>query len=581
MIDNIKDTEATFFNQLFRYFNGNLLKEILDQVPPEYIEKYKKIIFNQIVTHESYTPLDSSFPSGLNLSKEEKLQIYKRAINYDIQHIRRLNLDETSNIFKDNTFKEEILQKLTKLVKENDSIRQLSRISNILEHILSFLDEKTKISLINNFYEEILNKNNSIIYLQDVFFDCIQRVKSYLSPENINKIKKECERYITSSIFSFSTEIGEKIYSFFTNDPFLKELLNKNIENIKSQAKNFFAPENVNMLYVFMSLINKFTKHYHNIIKELYVQTTISDPISFNTNVLRTINPSSLAVLTEIFEKCNNPLDIRYFFYVVPGYIINSLPGSIIYKIAQSLISLQEHTKQIDRIKQQSTYVASYISDILQDKKPYGYQDNIYQEQSPPKISLNWYQLVKLATAIQFSEMDQDQAYDQFRNSYEKATGKAWDKNRFLDKASGWIFYGDKNGYVSVRPQRSGLLKLVGVAGNPKSIVKGVQELLAESKPVWGLVSLNIASMAEKLGFKAMKGLKAGLIMKLLFSQIPSNVLGNAKINNIGYDGAINLEYSDIGMTTKYLIFNSAYINWALTQTHIPETAKSLLKKLL
>ncbi len=71
--------------------------------------------------------------------------------------------------------------------------------------------------------------------------------------------------------------------------------------------------------------------------------------------------------------------------------------------------------------------------------------------------------------------------FGMFEESYRKETGQAWSQPKFESRAQNWHFYGDEDGFVAVRPQRSGMKKLVGVAGSPKSIIKGVDQLQQET----------------------------------------------------------------------------------------------------
>lgn len=159
-----------------------------------------------------------------------------------------------------------------------------------------------------------------------------------------------------------------------------------------------------------------------------------------------------------------------------------------------------------------------------------------------------------------FDNIDLDKAYEIFKASYDKATGTAWPKEKFLYKARNWKFYGDQNGYVAVRPQRSGMMKLNGVAGNTKSILKGLKELLAENQPTWGMVSSEMLPMAHKIGFIT----PPAFALKVLIKMIPANVFGaDYTLND---DGSITLHYADVGPSTKYFIANKSYFKQLLPQ---------------
>lgn len=174
-------------------------------------------------------------------------------------------------------------------------------------------------------------------------------------------------------------------------------------------------------------------------------------------------------------------------------------------------------------------------------------------------------------------QVDADKVYDLFSDSYQKATGKAWDRGKFISRAGGWRFYGDENGYVTVREQRSGMLKLTAVAGAPRSIIRGMQDLMSEGKPVWGMVDKNIQSMAQRFGLKS----PPGALVKMLIGKIPSNVFGGATLKGVGWDGGATFDYADIGETTKYLIGNTEYYQLLLNDSRLPAPARWALKKMV
>jgi len=156
------------------------------------------------------------------------------------------------------------------------------------------------------------------------------------------------------------------------------------------------------------------------------------------------------------------------------------------------------------------------------------------------------------------SEIDIDRAYELFQNEYMQSTGKTWDKNKFLQRASNWIFYGDMNGFIAVRPQHSGYVKLVGAAGSDKSKYKGFKELASTHKPVWGMVDLKIKNILSKLGYRG-PNLIERAAMKLFFTpEKMASVLGGANIDNIQGD-KVTITYPDIGTVEKYFIASPEY----------------------
>ena len=174
-------------------------------------------------------------------------------------------------------------------------------------------------------------------------------------------------------------------------------------------------------------------------------------------------------------------------------------------------------------------------------------------------------------------ELDPDRMYELFSDSYQRATGKAWEKSKFLSRADGWRFYGDEDGCVTVREQRSGMLKLTSVAGSPRSIIRGMNDLKSEGVPVWGLVDKNIQTMANRFGFKS----PPGPIVQMMMGMIPAGVFGGATLNGVGNDGDISLEYPDVGQATKYLIGNTEYYQALLGSSRLPDFARSALEMLI
>lgn len=169
----------------------------------------------------------------------------------------------------------------------------------------------------------------------------------------------------------------------------------------------------------------------------------------------------------------------------------------------------------------------------------------------------------------QITDLDLDSAYEIFRKSYEQETGASWDKNKFLSRARNWTFYGDNTGFVAVRFQRSGLAKLVGAAGNPRGILKGIKELQAENRPIWGMASAQIAAQLEKLGFIR----PPAKMLKVIAKIIPKGVFGDVDYT-VNADGSLTFNYSDVGAATKYFVANAQYFNTILeqlkTNNHIP-----------
>lgn len=154
-----------------------------------------------------------------------------------------------------------------------------------------------------------------------------------------------------------------------------------------------------------------------------------------------------------------------------------------------------------------------------------------------------------------FSPEEKSQIFNVFKQSYEKATGTAWSIDKFYSRASEWLFFGDPQGFVTVRPQRSGYYKLTGVAGSMKSIMKGLNELVSTNMPIWGMLTDDLASiLIKRYGFRKPNKIEGAIIAKL----IPSNVFGNVEYKR-NPDGSVTFNYKDVGEATKVFVGNKPY----------------------
>ena len=173
------------------------------------------------------------------------------------------------------------------------------------------------------------------------------------------------------------------------------------------------------------------------------------------------------------------------------------------------------------------------------------------------------------------SQSEQDNVYQVFKDSYEQSTGKAFSKNQFMSRAMGWEFYGSSDTYLAIRRQRSGMIKLNGIASsetNPRlkltKIKNALEELVEKNpnSPIWGAVSEEIARMADKVkigGQKVFyvphKMFGGKFLMSKIVASIPASVMGGQKIEFNETKGSISLDVPGIGTTEKYLIANKAY----------------------
>lgn len=162
---------------------------------------------------------------------------------------------------------------------------------------------------------------------------------------------------------------------------------------------------------------------------------------------------------------------------------------------------------------------------------------------------------------FQLRDIDAEKTYQMFSSNYLKTTGKTWSYDKFISQSYNYVFFGDDKGYLMVKPQASGMYKLIGSAGDFRSVIKGIKELTALGKPVWGMASKELVSLGSRFGFIN----PPAWFVKILLKQIPKGVLSGSsndfKVNN---DGSITLNYPDVGEATKYFFANKEYYLWLL-----------------
>jgi len=163
------------------------------------------------------------------------------------------------------------------------------------------------------------------------------------------------------------------------------------------------------------------------------------------------------------------------------------------------------------------------------------------------------------------TDQEQNDFFEIFKKSYEDSLGTSWSKEKFYSRVRNWIIYGDKKGFIALRPQKSGYYKLVGVGGNPRSILNAIDEIQSNNLPIWGMVSKDIQKIMLKKGFKT----PPSFLLKILLKFIPNSVFGDTDFE-INSDGSLTLKYSDVGDSVKYFIGNEEYLK-KLKQNILPQ----------
>jgi len=206
------------------------------------------------------------------------------------------------------------------------------------------------------------------------------------------------------------------------------------------------------------------------------------------------------------------------------------------------------------------------------------HQQTVYvRSGDKPKSDDRMTKLAANAKEMTSDDLDMDATYESFKKNYMAALGTSWSKGKFLSRARNWTFYGDDTGQVAVRIQRSGLYKLAGVAGSPRGILKGMAKLIADKKPIWGMVSKDLQTQSHKMGLKT----PPAFVIKQVIKKIPKEVFGGVDYT-IEKDGGVTFEYSDVGKTTKYFIGSPAYYKktMALMGKKLPAPMRLLMNKL-
>jgi len=180
-----------------------------------------------------------------------------------------------------------------------------------------------------------------------------------------------------------------------------------------------------------------------------------------------------------------------------------------------------------------------------------------------------------LESEFTISEIDSEKIYKVFKDSYTKSTGQSWDYNKFIQRSANWKFFGNTEGFVTVRIQKSGFWKITSCAGNPKGILKGLEELVSKNVPLWTAATGELSEMLKKKGFIVFKGMLYGFAIKKFVEGIDKSVFGD-DIEKVESDGGIIFNI-DGKKFKKYFCCNKEYLKSALKSDKVPETVKKIL----
>lgn len=171
---------------------------------------------------------------------------------------------------------------------------------------------------------------------------------------------------------------------------------------------------------------------------------------------------------------------------------------------------------------------------------------------------------------------DLQAAHELFRRSYEEATGAAFSYDQFVSRARNWTFIGNEKGYVAVREQDGGLLKLVGSAGDKRLVFRAMQSLIEGDAPVWGAVTEDLKDMSSRIGMYSLSTPETASLIKGL-----SRFMRSLPIQSVNDDGSITVN-TPSGAQNKFLIGNKAYLDLMENKPPIKMPfSKTVMKKVM
>jgi len=181
------------------------------------------------------------------------------------------------------------------------------------------------------------------------------------------------------------------------------------------------------------------------------------------------------------------------------------------------------------------------------------------------------------------SPEEQDRLFDEFKDTYEKATGAAFSRSAFDWRADNWTFMGDAPndnnpnapvGGIAVRKQMSNdMYKLVASFGPFRSVMKGFMELCSKhgNSSIWGIVTPEIKKMLVR-GNKEFVGLP-GPVVKAMEPAIKK--FSNGEVKSVGLNGEMKVD-TPAGIMTKVFVCNKNYIRWLINSVEDPALQSKL-----
>lgn len=166
--------------------------------------------------------------------------------------------------------------------------------------------------------------------------------------------------------------------------------------------------------------------------------------------------------------------------------------------------------------------------------------------------------------------------YKHYYDTYKAAGLNPWSWDDFYWRAKNWLAAGvlpqlgpdnqevspEKVGFVTAK-DNGGVVKLTGMDGpNNRAKVKGMMELVATGKPMWGAMDKDFTDKLQKAGFST----PPPAAMKLLYPIIQSDdqFYSGGTWGSMNPDGGINFDLMGVGKTVKYFTGNKPFYRMML-----------------
>lgn len=171
----------------------------------------------------------------------------------------------------------------------------------------------------------------------------------------------------------------------------------------------------------------------------------------------------------------------------------------------------------------------------------------------------------------QLTDNEINSLYQIFKNSYLKSIGTSWNFDKFKSRITNWTLFGNSEGFVTARKENNGNLKLTGSGGNLKGVLSGLNQLLSTNKPIWGIVTIDIANMLKKRDFFTPNKYFVDIILKILSDQLD----GKIQVNN---DGSFIITDEFGNSLNKVFVANKLYYKSLLVNNEIMAKLPTIVK---